>query len=154
MKDYNQNKKSNFRKYLWLIPGGIAFVLGTVGTVVPILPTVPFYLMALFCFAKGSQRIHRWFMSTKLYHDHLEMFVNNKTMPMKTKLIVLSSITGLMGLGFFMMKGIPAGRIALFAVWIIHIIYFLFFIKTEECTKKKMTYELVKVRQNDKKTID
>lgn len=42
-----------YRRHLWLIPGGIAFVLGTVGTVLPVLPTVPFYMLALVCFAKG-----------------------------------------------------------------------------------------------------
>ena len=45
-------------RMLWLILGCICLALGTVGVVLPILPTVPFYMATVFCFAKGSKRLH------------------------------------------------------------------------------------------------
>ena len=39
---------------LWLVTGIASFALGSVGIVVPLLPTVPFYILAAFCFARSN----------------------------------------------------------------------------------------------------
>ncbi|MBQ9708209.1 MAG: ATP-binding cassette domain-containing protein [Firmicutes bacterium] len=115
---------------LWVIPGILCLVLGSIGIVLPILPTVPFYLAAAFCFAKGSQKLYDWFVNTGVYHKHLEGFVKKKGMTVKTKLSIIGSVTVIMGLGFVMMSRVPVGRIILAAVWLAHIIYFGFVVKT------------------------
>lgn len=119
-------------KIFWITTGFICFVLGTVGIVLPILPTVPLYLAAAVCFAKGSERLHSWFKSTDLYKNHVKSFAENKEMTKKAKVCTMCSITALMLVGFVMMKNILIGRIILTAVWAAHIIYFLFIIKTAE----------------------
>ena len=63
-----------------MILGFLCLGLGTVGIVLPILPTVPFYMATVFCFAKSSDRLDRWFLGTQLYKKHLENFVEKKTM--------------------------------------------------------------------------
>ncbi|MEO0761410.1 MAG: YbaN family protein [Pseudomonadota bacterium] len=50
-------------RLLWTIGGWIAFGFGTLGVVLPLLPTVPFMLLAAFCFARGSERFHDWLMN-------------------------------------------------------------------------------------------
>ncbi|MDY2960200.1 MAG: YbaN family protein [Hornefia sp.] len=130
----NRRRISRYRKYLWLIPGGISFCLGTVGVVLPILPTVPFYMFALFCFAKGSDSVRRRFIKTALYKNHLENFVDKKSMTLRSKLTVIASISLLMGMGFYMMKGAFYGRITVCVIWAIHVIYFIFFIETDRKT--------------------
>lgn len=47
-------------RVLWTTAGLASFGIGAVGAVVPLLPTVPFMLLAAFCFARGSDRFHDW----------------------------------------------------------------------------------------------
>ena len=54
-------------RYIFLTIGAISFCLGTAGIVLPILPTVPFYVLTLFCLARGSERFHRMFLESQLY---------------------------------------------------------------------------------------
>ena len=46
--------KIKFVKYTWIIIGLIFFAIGTIGAFLPILPTFPFYIVTLFCFARSS----------------------------------------------------------------------------------------------------
>lgn len=120
------------KRLIFLILGMICLALGTVGVFLPILPTVPFYLATVFCFSQSSQKLHDWFIGTDLYKKHLQSFVEKKGMLLKTKLTIMTTVTLLMGFGFFMMarKEIWIPCIILAIVWICHIIYFLFGVKT------------------------
>lgn len=120
------------KRLIFLITGCLCLGLGTVGVFVPILPTTPFYLVTAFCFARSSKRLDEWFKSTTLYKKHLESFVKKEGMKISTKAGILTSVTILMGLGFFFMarKGIWIPCIIISVVWLVHLIYFLFFVKT------------------------
>ena len=50
-------------RLIWLICGLAALCLAIAGVVLPLLPTVPFLLLAAFCFARSSSRLHDWLMS-------------------------------------------------------------------------------------------
>ena len=48
------------KKNLLLIGGCLSLVTGLIGIVLPLLPTTPFLLLATYCFARSSNRLHRW----------------------------------------------------------------------------------------------
>lgn len=116
------------RKILYIFIGCISLGLGIIGVILPILPTVPFVLLAAFCFAKSSERLENWFKNTKLYKEN-----NMKNgMTKQAKISIMCSVTFLMSIGFIMMglRGIVVGNIVLLIVWIFHMAYFTFGVKT------------------------
>ncbi|MGM9538617.1 MAG: YbaN family protein [Candidatus Onthomonas sp.] len=120
----------NIKKIVYIILGCLGLALGAVGAVLPLLPAFPFLLLAAFCFGRSSQRLHTWFIGTRLYKDNLESYVQGKGMTRKTKVRIMITVTLLMSIGFVMMHQVPVGRIVLACVWLFHIVYFLFGIKT------------------------
>jgi uncharacterized protein len=89
-------------KILFLILGFFFFGLGAIGTVVPVLPTTPFLLLAAFFFARGSERFNRWFLSTGLYKKHLESFIESRSMPRRTKVYILSFASTMLAVAFIL----------------------------------------------------
>lgn len=122
------------KKTLYIILGRLGVGLGALGAVLPVLPTVPFLMLAAFCFARSSEKLNQWLRGTKLYKDNLEDFAAGRGMTMKTKLRILITVTLLMSIGFVVMylRGIVVGCAVLGCVWVFHIIYFLFGVKAPE----------------------
>ena len=120
------------KRLIFLILGCLCLGLGCVGIVLPILPTVPFFLATVFCFANSSEKLHNWFLGTKLYKKHLDSFVKKKGMTASTKASILLSVTLLMAVGFFLMarNGLTVPCVILAVVWLCHLVYFLFGVKT------------------------
>ena len=112
-------------RFLWMAAGFLCLVFGTVGVILPVMPTVPFYMATAFCFAKSSRKLHQWFLATKLYKKHLESFVEKKAMTVKTKCSILGMVTMIMAAAFVMIKQVPVGRVCLMIVWVFHLLYFL-----------------------------
>lgn len=126
----------NVKKLLYIILGCIGVGLGAVGAVVPMLPAFPFLMLAAFCFARSSEKLDRWFKGTKLYQDNLADYVAGRGMTWKTKIRIMVTVTLLMSIGFIMMgtKGVVTGCIVLGCVWLFHILYFCFGVKTIQNT--------------------
>lgn len=131
-------------KYIYLTLAFICLIFGSIGIVIPGLPTTPLLLAASFFFAKGSDKFHHWFMETKLYHKHLEPFAQSKSMKLRTKLFILIFSTCSMGLSIYLVKNIYV-RILIFTILAVQYFCFLFIIKT---TPK---YEILSLSQFQKK---
>ena len=120
----------NLKKVFLVILGCLGLGLGALGAVLPLFPAFPFLMLSVFCFAKSSEKLHNWFISTRLYKKNLESFVQGKGMTVKTKVRIMLTVTILMSIGFIMMHAVPVGRIVLGIVWLFHVLYFIFGIKT------------------------
>lgn len=122
----------NAKKIFWIVIGFLSLALGAAGAVLPMLPAFPFLLLAAFCFGKSSEKLHTWFIGTKLYKDNLESYVNGRGMTARTKVRIMATVTLLMAFGFFMMirKELYIPCAILGVVWLVHVIYFVWGVKT------------------------
>ena len=122
-------------RYLWLNVGMIAFALGTAGIVLPLLPTVPFYLLAAFCFAKSSERLHRWFAATELYQKYVVPFNDGNGMTWQAKLKTMALVTGVMSVSGYFLSDNRMGLMMLGGAWLLQCVAMLFFVKTRKREK-------------------
>ena len=113
-----------FKKVLWTALSCVGLGLGAVGVVVPLLPSFPF--------AKSSEKLHRWFLNTRLYKNNLESYVQGRGMTWRTKRRIILTVTLLMAFGFAMMlrKELYVPCAILAGVWVFHLLYFALRVKT------------------------
>ncbi len=118
------------KRLFFISAGCLSLILGAVGIVLPIIPTFPFFMLTAMCFAKSSQKLHDWFVGTKMYKKHIASLLNSKSMTLKGKTTVILSVSILFAAGFLMMRHVIYGRIIILTVWLLHLIYFIFYVKT------------------------
>ena len=120
------------KRIFWLILGLVSLVFVGIGAVVPMLPYFPFLMLSTFCFAKSSERLHKWIINTNLYKKNLDSFVKGKGMTVAAKIRIMTTVTIVMAIGFVIMflKEIYIPCYILAGVWVMHILIFIFGIKT------------------------
>ncbi|HQE70688.1 MAG TPA: YbaN family protein [Atopobiaceae bacterium] len=114
-----------------VVAGLIFFGMGTVGIFLPILPTVPLYMLAGICLARGSARLNAWFESTGFYKEHALPIREGRGMTLRSKITSFVAITLFLGFGFYMMRNTPAKWI-LIAVIVFHAWLFFLHLPTRE----------------------
>ncbi|MDW7649866.1 MAG: YbaN family protein [Bacillota bacterium] len=117
------------KKVLFITLGVVSLALGTIGTLLPILPTTPFLLLAFYFFARGSDTWNSWFMQTALYKNHLEPYLQKGGMTVKQKISILLFADVMIAFPFLMTDQ-PIIRLLLALLVLIKYLYFIFGIKT------------------------
>ena len=114
------------KKIFYVTLGLLSLALGILGALLPILPTVPFVLLAAFCFARGSQRLDAWLRTTRIYREAMLLMRNGRHgMTNAQKLRIMLPVTTLMGISFLLTDH-PHARIAIGVMWALHVIFFVF----------------------------
>lgn len=90
-------------RVLLIVAGTICVVLGTIGIVVPLLPTVPFYLLAGVCFARSSRSFHYWIFHNRWFGKFLRDYVEGKGIPRSTKIISVTILWIVIAYSFFVL---------------------------------------------------
>ncbi len=90
---------SRATRFIFLVMGLFFVGLGIVGIFLPILPTTPFMIIALGCFARGSQTLHDWLYNHRLFGPSLQTWDEHRVIPPIAKIFAVAA----MGISFFFM---------------------------------------------------
>ncbi len=89
-------------KYIYIISGCIAVCLGTLGIVVPGLPTTPFILLASWCFYKSSPKLRERLLNSFL-GGYIRNYERDKGLTIRKKAYIIAFMAAMVGIsaGFF-----------------------------------------------------
>ena len=138
--------KSKILRIILIIIGFISLGLGTVGIILPILPTTPFFLLTSFCFVKFSKRFNTWFLNSKLYHKYLENFAKTRAMILRNEIILLLCVSAMLMSTIYFVDSL-AVSIILTILIAIKYLYFVLRVKPiskEEYLRMRQEQELKK----------
>ena len=114
----------NLKKKLYTAFGFLAVTLAIVGVFIPGLPTVPFLLVALFCFERSSKKYHDMIMNNKYFGPVLQDYYSGKGLTSSVKIKAILFLSYGMIFSIYKIQNLHA-RIGLALVWLgvaIHII--------------------------------
>ncbi len=118
------------KKAFFVALGCISLALGTIGIALPILPTVPFYLLTAFCFCQQLRAAAHLVHPTTVYKKYIGSYFRRRGMTRKAKALLIGTVTAIMLPGFILMDKVPVGRAIMAIVWVGHIVYFGFKVQT------------------------
>ncbi|WP_246168169.1 YbaN family protein [Fundicoccus ignavus] len=85
-------------KRLFLMTVGfISFGIGSIGTLIPVLPTTPFLLLSGFCFARSSEKFNVWLKQQKIYDFYVGDYAEHRAIPRAKKYRIIAQIYLIMG---------------------------------------------------------
>ncbi len=77
-------------KALLIIGGTLSLILGTIGIVLPLLPTTPFLLLSAYCYTKSSTRLYNWLLNHKIFGLYIYNYITYKAVGLKTKIFAIT----------------------------------------------------------------
>lgn len=119
------NTRQKFVRALFFVAGTVSLAIGTIGIVLPILPTTPLLLLALACYCRSSKRMTKWVLTNKYFGSYIRRYKEGKGIPIKTKIIAIATLWITISYSAFFIVNIWIVQLILFAIAIavsIHII--------------------------------
>ncbi len=111
-----------WRRWLWLGAGVVSLALGLVGLALPVVPTVPFVLLAAWCFSSGCQRCERWLLDHPRLGPPILAWRENRSVSLRAKQLATFMMAGSSVFTWWLLawpwRWMPAAVCALVAVWL------------------------------------
>ena len=114
----------NLKKKIYICVGLLAVGLGIIGAFLPVMPTVPFLLVALFCFERSSKKYHEMILNNKYFGKVLRDYYEGKGLTTSVKIKAILFLSCGIGFSFYKVQHLYL-RIMLVVIWLgvtIHII--------------------------------
>lgn len=115
-------ERARAARWIYFGLGWVFFGLGIVGLLLPVVPTTPFMILALWGFARSSQRFHDWLYHHRWFGPSLQSWSQYRVVPLWVKLIAIGSMST--STGYLIWRGdmpwpVIGGSVALvvIAVW-------------------------------------
>jgi uncharacterized membrane protein YbaN (DUF454 family) len=114
--------QARLARALWLAAGWSALALGAIGIVLPLLPTVPFVILAAYCFSRGSKHVEQWLLNHPRLGPIVKDWREHHAVPLRAKhLATVMMAISCAGTWFFApprFAWIPTVVCAAVAIWL------------------------------------
>jgi len=126
--------RQKLKQYFFITLGWVFVILGAIGAFLPLLPTTPFLILALACFAENSPRFHKMLLNHKWFGPPLQQWERNHTIRRSVKKKVYQLIILTFGISIFMLWGRLPLQLMLVGLCLI-LLWFISRIKESELPK-------------------
>jgi uncharacterized membrane protein YbaN (DUF454 family) len=114
--------RPTWQRVLWLGAGALSLLIGVLGIVLPLVPTVPLVLLAAFCFSRGSQRCENWILEHRHFGPMVRNWRASRAVPLRAKWLA-TVMMGISSVGAWWLLPPPWGWgpgacCALVALWL------------------------------------
>ena len=89
--------------WFWWVVGFTGLGLAVVGTVLPIMPTVPFLIVAAYGFNRSSPRFHAWIMNHPIFGPQIREWLEHRAIDPRVKAFVVASMAVGLCVSFFLL---------------------------------------------------
>ena len=122
-------------RVLYFSFGWLFFALGIIGVLLPVVPTTPFMLLALWAFSRSSERFHNWLYHHRLFGPPLQQWAQYRVIPLPAKILAVS----FMGISFILLLIYSPVNIWLKGVIAVLMIYGAWFVLTKPSYPPELT---------------
>lgn len=106
-------KKRAILRWVYTAAGLASIGLAIIGTVLPVVPTVPLVLLAGFFFSRSSERFDRWLVEHTVFGPIITDWRAGLGFTVRAKLVAVVAIVASFGLTLLIAVGSTAGRIGM-----------------------------------------
>ena len=124
MTEFNGSSRSSVRA-AFVAFGWLNLILGIIGTMVPVMPSMVFLLLALWSFSKGSERFHTWLYQHKFFGPSLRLWSEHRVIPMRAK---IASVAGFLFSVAVLVALTPQGSTLLYVYSAINAVAIIFIV--------------------------
>lgn len=89
----NESAGTKLKSRVYMGVGFVMVGLGVVGIPTPILPTTPFLLVAVYCFARSSPRWHHWLVTHRVLGVYISAFRERRGLTPGQKWRIAAAVT-------------------------------------------------------------
>lgn len=126
-----ENNKNNVLKVGSFILGIVFLILGSIGIVFPILPTVPFYLLSAFFLGKSSKKFEEKLKNSTAYRKTVGEIKSKEGLTIKKKAKIIAMVTVVFSFAYINMRHLSHPKYIIILVYLLHIYYLGFKVKTK-----------------------
>lgn len=130
--------RKHIKKYSLLALGIFFVILGAIGAVLPLLPTTPFLILALSCFAKSSPRFHQALLNNRFFGEPLRQWEESRSLTRRTKIKAAALIILTFSISIFILQGRPHLQLGLSSLGMV-LLFFIWRLKEKNTTAIKLS---------------